>query len=386
MLIYDRAFMTSRERTPEGYLKVRARLARTGIQDYLRGEIGLDGDPYGRVRVYRPPEEVFDDIALQSFAMKPVTDDHPSVDVDASNIRTLSVGWSGETIARDGEFAAATLLITDQDAIAKIEGGKSELSPGYRVELHMTPGKTPKGEAYDAVQRKIRGNHIAIVDAGRCGGDCRILDRSLKDCGGACGCASCLQKKEPTMSDKPNAEFVVDGLPVETIEEHRQVIQRLQDQRAKDKERMREIHNEVLQAQDRYRARERELEDVIADLKAKVSDAEVEKKAEARVELIMKAADYLPDDYETGGKTTVQIAKDAIVAAYGASDIVSKKTDEQILGMFDMLNTDAANGAQPLGKVVTPKNRQTNDTGYGEYKQRLNDGWKGQPVDAGRAA
>ena len=34
---------TSREITPEGYLKVPARVSRVGLQNYRAGEIGIDG-------------------------------------------------------------------------------------------------------------------------------------------------------------------------------------------------------------------------------------------------------------------------------------------------------------------------------------------------------
>ena len=51
---------------------------------------------------------------------------------------------------------------------AAVEAGKHQLSVGYHADLDETPGSW-RGERYDAVQRNIRGNHLAIVDQGRAG-------------------------------------------------------------------------------------------------------------------------------------------------------------------------------------------------------------------------
>jgi hypothetical protein len=41
-----------------------------------------------------------------------------------------------------------------------------------------TPGVTPDGQSYDAVQRQLRGNHLALVREGRMGPDVAVLDHS----------------------------------------------------------------------------------------------------------------------------------------------------------------------------------------------------------------
>jgi hypothetical protein len=41
----DAAPVTTARRTEDGYLVGRVRCARTGVQTYLRRELGLDGDP-----------------------------------------------------------------------------------------------------------------------------------------------------------------------------------------------------------------------------------------------------------------------------------------------------------------------------------------------------
>jgi len=167
--------LSARRMTAEGYLVVPARIARTGIQEYLAHEIGLDGGPDRVIRVYRPESEVFDPAAIASFDGLPITDDHPGVSVNADNWGQYAVGFT-RTPRREGDYVVVDLYITRRSAIDKIKAGKVELSAGYGADYIDEPGTTPDGQPYDAIQARIRGNHVAIVDAGRCGPACRVSD------------------------------------------------------------------------------------------------------------------------------------------------------------------------------------------------------------------
>lgn len=156
----------------EGYLIARPRVGRVGIQDYLGAELGLDKQI---VKVFRPEEEVFHIDALSSMAHKTVTNDHPSELVTSRNWRKYAVGMMGSEVARDGDFIRVPLMVMDGDAIRGVANGKAELSLGYTCELDFTPGEY-NGQTYDAVQRHIRINHVAIVDAARGGKKLRIGD------------------------------------------------------------------------------------------------------------------------------------------------------------------------------------------------------------------
>ena len=122
MFLADRLNITTeRLYTDEGFLKVPARISRTGIQEYLAIEMGLtDRDPNDIIRVYRPEEEVFSDESLSSFANKPVTNNHPPELVTSANARQYSVGMSGPEVTRDGMFVATVLHVTDQASIDDI--------------------------------------------------------------------------------------------------------------------------------------------------------------------------------------------------------------------------------------------------------------------------
>ena len=186
MIIHDAAAATSREVTAEGFLRVRARIGRAGLHDYRADEIGNPPGfgPGDRVRVYRPPEEVFSPASMDSFRSKPVTDDHPPEMVDARNWRRYAVGHSGHEVVRDGDHLATELIISDAAGAARALAG-AELSNGYHADFVFEPGVTPEGEAFDAIQRNIRGNHVALVRAGRCGASCRIGDEHPGPC--SCG-------------------------------------------------------------------------------------------------------------------------------------------------------------------------------------------------------
>ena len=161
------------KREPEGYLLcLNVPVARTGTQEYLPAEIGLPGggEP---VPVFRPPEEVFSPETIASFEGMPVTNDHPPDGVDISNIRALQKGHAHNVRRGSGENAdllLADLIITDPALITAIlEDGKREISCGYTYELHEENGQY--------IQRKIRGNHVAVVDAGRAGSRVSIQDQ-----------------------------------------------------------------------------------------------------------------------------------------------------------------------------------------------------------------
>jgi hypothetical protein len=184
MLFTDRLELGSPKRTKEGFLAVRARAARAGIYDYLGRELDPSGAHFRAdqiVKVYRPAEEVFSRDAVHSFLLKPITNDHPSVPVTADNWKQHARGVNAGAM-RDGDFLAFDLVLMDKATIADVESGKRELSNGYSSEIHLAKdGKHPDGTVCDAWQGSIRGNHIALVQAGRAGPECRIGDHALCD-------------------------------------------------------------------------------------------------------------------------------------------------------------------------------------------------------------
>lgn len=176
-VVLDDEAKSSMRTTDNGYLVASPRVARTGIQLYRGFEVGITDHRRNEIfKVFRPEAEVFKNNSMHSFAHKPVTDDHPPRHVDAASWTKHARGFVGGDVARDGQFIRVPLLLTDQTLINKVKNGKAELSVGYDCQIVWDAGKTPDGEAYDAVQNDIHVNHIAVVDAGRGGPQLRLGD------------------------------------------------------------------------------------------------------------------------------------------------------------------------------------------------------------------
>lgn len=190
--------------TSDGYLVASARAARTGVQVYLRRELGLDGE--GTINVYRPESEVFQRDSLASYAAKPVTIDHPAAPVDADTWRDVGVGHVGTDVMRDGDFVRVPLILMDADGIERAQSTHTQISMGYSAEIVMQDGVAPDGTPYEAEQRHIRINHLAFVSQARGGERLRIGDANT-DWGVA-----------PMADDAPEAvhQVMVDGVSVDT--------------------------------------------------------------------------------------------------------------------------------------------------------------------------
>jgi len=161
------------EQTPEGYLRCWGRIAKPGIQTYK--------DAAGNERrEYRPESEVSAPESLLTWGGKVVTDEHPPELLTADNTSKYQKGFTGNQVHYSDGFVSVVLTVTDRDLIDKIRRGDAqELSCGYQVAPDYTPGEAPGMGHYDAVQRRIRGNHLAVVKQGRAGPAVRLLLDSL---------------------------------------------------------------------------------------------------------------------------------------------------------------------------------------------------------------
>lgn len=158
--------------TPEGYLVAVAKIARIGIQEYT--------NPDGTIRrEFRPPEEVANRDSLKTLCDLPISIEHPPVMLDSSNARQFAVGWNG-SVSYDNGFVSTKVKLIDKESVKDaLDGERIELSVGYLTKLDWTPG-TWEGQNYDAVQRQIKGNHIALTVKARGGSDLRLYPGSTQ--------------------------------------------------------------------------------------------------------------------------------------------------------------------------------------------------------------
>lgn len=170
----------TRRKTPEGFLVLEAvPVARTGEMLYsvddLKGEI--ESTPGSTlVIVTRTAEDLFRPETLASFEGKPVTNDHPDDMLGPVNYRDFMVGVMQNVRRGAGvqeDLMLADLLIMDEQTIKDIEkNGKVQVSNGYEADYEqLAPGR--------ARQFNIIGNHVALVDNGRCGPRCAIGDSAM---------------------------------------------------------------------------------------------------------------------------------------------------------------------------------------------------------------
>lgn len=166
---YDSGAVRGPVRMPNGWLKADAYLTRCGIFTYAKA----DGTQY---RELRPQEEVFRSDSLDSLRQVPLTLGHPKEGnglLTAENAKQYTVGNVGYGYPDGDVYVSGPVLITDAAAVSAVEGGTQELSCGYTADMDETPGEW-MGMPYDAVQRNIEYNHVAILEKGRAGSAVRI--------------------------------------------------------------------------------------------------------------------------------------------------------------------------------------------------------------------
>jgi hypothetical protein len=195
---YDRYVLPEKsQRTMDerGFMHVPGVVSRTGVYKYRARDIyTADGQsafpskrPDDMVRMYRPADEVGAADAIKSFEHAPITLGHPDpiaypAGVTADNWSMLAKGHASDcAFDRKSGHVRVVLHASDSKVVDAIDKGVDELSPGYRYAIDRTPGVDPDtGEQYDAVQRMIRANHIAIVPSGRGGPECRVADEDTQ--------------------------------------------------------------------------------------------------------------------------------------------------------------------------------------------------------------
>lgn len=299
--------ITSRTMTDDGFMIVPGHTARTGVQEYLAKELGLDGDPYRIIRVMRPETEVFAKDSLDSYAGVDVTIEHPNDLVNADSYNTVTAGVVKTVGIQDGDFVKCELIVKSKDAINAINSGKVQLSAGYRSVYKDAPADAD----YDYIQTAIRINHVALVDNARAGAQARIFDNQLEiqpmikvalDSG-----------REIEIEDKAIAALVTDS------------IDRLKKQ--------------VTDAEEKSVSAELEadkMKDELEEEKKKSSDAAITTRI-AEVNTVLNDAKIVAGDSFTCDSVDVNTIRTAAVKAARPNLSLDSKSSEYIATAFDAL-------------------------------------------------
>lgn len=180
-------------------------IARVGWMMYGPGETPIKVGDQGVAYVERTAATLFDPVCIGSFMGAAVVDEHPEDDVTPNNWKQLSKGFATTNVRQgsgdDIDVLLADLIIADKMLIRSIQDGKREVSCGYDADYNQTADGV-------GTQTNIIGNHIALVEKGRCGPRCAIGDQAFQP----------QPKKEKPMAtqrvklNSPKRRAVLDGL------------------------------------------------------------------------------------------------------------------------------------------------------------------------------
>jgi hypothetical protein len=343
---------------------------------YHASELGLTEDRM--VSVYRPEEEVFDRRALGSFKSKPITLGHPGERVTADNHKKYSRGHIAN-VARDGEAVALDVAITDGEIVKMItkDGGPRELSAGYMAVIDWTAGVTEDGVPYDAVQRNIFVDHLAIVNVARAGHDFRIGD-GQEEWGARPLPRATEPKKEAPMADNDKSVTVTvgDGA-VRTDEAGAIRIKGLQTELGTKTAELSDAQTRLGDLQKQIETKDGEIAALRKELETKTSPAALADAARKRASLVDSAKKAGLTDAAIDSLDDAGIRRAVVVKTLG--DAAKDMSDAAIEGAFAVAvkNAGTSSPSSPLGDGI--KSAPTGHAGDEAYAARLasmKDAWK----------
>lgn len=330
--------------TDEGYIRANAIVTRTGIFHYRNADGSLR-------RELRHPDDVWNTDSISSMELIPVTNGHPNERlVTAENYKRLAVGFTGETIKKNGDFVLANMVITDHEAVNAVKNNnRRELSLGYLVDLDETPG-IYNGDEYDARQTNVRYNHLAIVDKARAGSEARIaLDSQDAE--------EYINDGVPEMAKRKikidNDEVFVDEQTGDHIERLEDNIRNLTDEMERVRRELSEQKDELASAKknlekteaerDGYRDRvstsmKEGMREKSMEMKSNMDSAEFKKAVNERIKLYQFAENYIAKDKisKLDSMDAIEIKK-SIIQECRKSVNLDGKSDIYVEAMFDTI-------------------------------------------------
>lgn len=172
--------VSSRTKDGNGWIEIKGNpISKIGVFEYAGSQIDSTLIPDKIYNVYRPEEELSNEETIASFRLLPWTDDHAMLGAEDDGLLPAEQkgihGIIGEDVYFEEGYLKGNLKIFSDKLASLIEDGKKELSIGYKCLYELTSG-TYNNQRYDAIQRQIRGNHLALVEEGRAGPDVAVLD------------------------------------------------------------------------------------------------------------------------------------------------------------------------------------------------------------------
>jgi hypothetical protein len=346
----------------DGFLRDSPIVARTGIYIYQQ--------PDGTIRrEYRPPEEVFDTDSEASFVGKPIVVGHPASGiVNSDTAQDLAIGTIlSSGYPKDETNIACDIVIHNPSAV----GEKRGLSLGYRVDIEETSGTTPDGQQYDAIQRNIRINHLAVVDRARAGAKARLN----------------LDGDEIIEGVEMKMKIKIDSVDFEVDEKIANYVNSLQSKEENARVKLDTANTELKTVKEQNTTLKADADALKAKadamtaerdaLKAKVdaADAEKEKAVKEAVEAVkadmqeraeLEETAKIAKVEKTDGLTNAELKEGIVKAAFGESFKLDGVSEAYINGAYsaakEMLRNDNAKNQALKAKGGAEKQETKNDS------------------------
>lgn len=370
------------EKTPEGFLLCKdVPISRTGFFEYLKSETSLkSADENGIVKLERPAEELFSEDTIKSFEGKPVVIGH-STFVNPENWKERSIGIV-QNVRRgkdsDSDKLLADLLITDRKGINIIEKNNlREVSCGY-----------------DAIDREIKngigrmesivGNHVALVENGRCGSACKIRDGAMSQS------MKTILRRLFKDGNEEGFNETLDELEIKNVSETEEKV----EEPKSDSDRIKELETAFAELKEKVDAlllSEKEKEEEKPEPEEKEPEVEEKEEVEAEVVADAEARECMADAEEICADCAMPKADSAdgkftkaVLTQLKRSALKGGKVTQ--FGDIDSLNDQAidvafksavimkrsANNPKPRKADGAPQSRPTN----AELNQRFAEFWK----------
>lgn len=150
-------------------------ISKVGVFQYLGSSISDECEPNKVYNVFRSGETLLKSVPTWDNPPKPFINDHEMLGEGFTDIDDRPVQGVITNPQYEDGVLYADITVYSEKLKEAIENGKKELSLGYFCKFEKQSG-VYEGESYDYVQVDMVGNHIALVDAGRCGSDVKVFD------------------------------------------------------------------------------------------------------------------------------------------------------------------------------------------------------------------
>ena len=150
-------------------------ISKVGVFPYMGRSISDECEPDKVYNVYRSAETLSKSVQTWDNPPKPFINDHEMLGEGFSKIDDRPVQGVIHNPVFEDDVLYADISVYSESLKDAIKNGKKELSLGYFCKYRKEKG-VYKGQAYDYVQEDMVGNHIALVDNGRCGSDVKVFD------------------------------------------------------------------------------------------------------------------------------------------------------------------------------------------------------------------